>query len=206
MPLNIFTKRSNSFRNSTLNIIIEGIPENVMVSSGRRNLNAITLNENDLKNLSLNIPRSVESFKLIIIARESASDGENSVRKSVVQITKRPPLPGPGIFVVPACYAQNSKSVSLNVTITESKEADIMHSLNITIQDGFEVLDAMQFIPGIYTLFAPLPELIILNSNITIKAPFHILLTAKAKRTLSKEESDTRMTVVVNQCRLTGSI
>ena len=203
--LNIFAKRSNRLRNSTLNITIERVPENVAVSVGKRNLNTITLNENDLKNLSLNIQKSVKSFKLIIIARESASDGEISTRRSVVQITKMPPVPSPKLFVAPVCYVQNAISVSLNVTLVESNEVDIMHSLNITVPDGFEVLGANHFIPGIYTLSVPLLELIILKFNKTIDAPFHVLFIAKAQRLSSKEESVTRQKVVVNQCRMTGT-
>ena len=117
VPLNIFAKRSNRFRNSTLNITIEGVPENVTVSVGKRNISTITLNENDLKNLSLNIQPSVKSFKLIIIARESASNREISTRKSIVQITKIPLVPSPNTFVAPVCYVQNTNSVSLNVTV-----------------------------------------------------------------------------------------
>ena len=204
VQLNIFAKRSNRFRNSTLYITIEGIPANVTVSAGTRSLNTTTLNENDLKNLSLNIPTSVKSFKLIIIARETASDGEISIRKSVVQITKRPPVPSPELIVAPVCYAQNSKSVFLNVTLAESNEAGIMHLLNITMQYGFGVIGAKQFIPGIYTLSTPLPELIILKSNITIEEPFNVSLIAAAKRLSSEEESVTRQIVTVNQCGLTG--
>ena len=169
VQLNIFAKRSNWLRNSTLNIAIKGVPENVAVSAGKRNLNT-TLNENDLKNLSLNIQPSVKSFKLIIIARESASDSKISTRRTVVQITKMPPVPSPKLFVAPVCYVQNAISVSLNVTLVESNEADIMHSLNITVPDGFEVLGANQLIPGIYTLSVPLLELIILKFNKTIDA------------------------------------
>ena len=204
VPLNIFAKRSNRFRNSTLNITIEGIPENVTVSAGRRNLNTTTLNVTELKNLSLNVPPSVKSFKLIIIARESASDGEISTRKSMLQITKMPPVPSPKLFVAPVCYVQNTNSVSLNVTLAETNEADIMHSLNITVQDGFEVVGSNHIIPGIYTLSVPLLELIILKFNRTIDAPFRISLTAKAQRLSSKEESATRQIVVVNQCKMTG--
>ena len=204
VQLRIFAKRSNRFRNSTLNITIESIPENVTVSAGRRNLNTTTLNVTELKNLSLNVPPSVKSFKLIIIARESASDGEISIRKSVVQITKRPLVPSPELLVTPACYAQNSKTVSLNVTLAESNEAGIMHSLNITMQDGFGVIGAKQFIPGIYTLSTPLPKLVILKSNITIEEPFNVSLIAAAKRISSGEESVTRKIVTVNQCGLKG--
>ena len=204
VQLRIFAKRSNRFRNSTLNITIESIPENVTVSAGRRNLNTTTLNVTELKNLSLNVPPSVKSFKLIIIARESASDGEISIRKSVVQITKRPLVPSPELLVTPACYAQNSKTVSLNVTLAESNEAGIMHSLNITMQDGFGVIGAKQFIPGIYTLSTPLPKLVILKSNITIEVPFNVSLIAAAKRISSGEESVTRKIVTVNQCGLKG--
>ena len=126
--LNIFAKRSNRLRNSTLNITIEGVPEHLALSIGKRNLNTITLNENDLKNLSLNIQPSVKSFKLIIIARESTSDGEISTRRSVVQITKMPPVPSAKLFLAPVCYVQNAISVSLNVALVESNEADIMQS------------------------------------------------------------------------------
>lgn len=213
--LKIFAKRSNHFRNSTLNITIENIPENVSVSSGkrlpdnlkrrkRRDLKAMTLNENYLKDLSLNIQPSVGSFNLIIIARESTSNGEISVRKSVVQITKRLPMLSPGLFVAPACYAQNTKSVSINVTLTENNEAGIIYSLNITMPDGFEVLDARQFVPGIYTLSVPLPELIVLKSKTTIEAPYNVLVTATAKRISSNEESVTKQTVVINSCQLAG--
>ena len=170
----------------------------------RRELDAITLKENDLTDLSLNIPPPIGSFKLIIIAIESTSSGEISVRKSVVQITKRPRVPNPGLFVAPVCYAQNTKSVSINVTLTENNEADIIYSLNITIQDGFEVLDAIQFIPGNYTLSVPLPELIFLKSNATIEAPCNVLVTATAKRISSNEESVTKQRVVINPCELAG--
>ena len=204
VPLNIFAKRSNRFRNSKLNITIEGVPENVTVSVGKRNISTITLNENDLKNLSLNIQPSVKSFKLIIIARESASDGEISTRKSIVQITKMEPVPSPKLFVAPVCYVQNTNSVSLNVTVAESNEADIIHSLNITVPDGFEVVGSNQFIPGIYTLSVPLLDLIVLKFNRTIDAPFHVSLTARAQRLSQKEESTTRQRVVVNHCRMLG--
>lgn len=71
--LKIFAKQSNSFRNSTLNITIQDIPENVTVSAGkknsgnlkgrrRRDLNVMLLNENDLQEFTLNIPQSVGSF------------------------------------------------------------------------------------------------------------------------------------------------
>ena len=170
----------------------------------RRDLDAITLKENDLKDLSLNIPSSVGSFNLIIIARESTSNGEISIRKSVVQITKRPPLLNPELFAAPVCYAQNTSSVSINVTLTENNETGIIYSLNITIQDEFEVLDAIQFIPGIYTLSVPLPELIVLKSNTTIEAPLNVLVTATAKRISSNEESVTKQTVVINSCQLAG--
>ena len=204
VPLNIFAKRSNRFRNSTLNITIEGVPENVTVSVGKRNISTITLNENDLKNLSLNIQPSVKSFKLIIIARESASNREISTRKSIVQITKIPLVPSPNTFVAPVCYVQNTNSVSLNVTVAESNEADIIHSLNITVPDGFEVVGSNQFIPGIYTLSVPLLDLIVLKFNRTIDAPFHVSLTARAQRLSQKEESTTRQRVVVNHCRMLG--
>ena len=204
VPLNIFAKRSNRFRNSTLNITIKGVPENVTVSVGKRNISTVTLNENDLKNLSMNIQPSVKSFKLIIIARESASDGEISTRKSIVQITKMPPVPSPKLFVAPVCYVQNTSSVSLNVTVAESNEADIIHSLNITVPDGFEVVGSNQFISGIYTLSVPLLDLIVLKLNRTIDAPFHVSLTAKAQRLSQKEESATRQRVVVNRCSMTG--
>ena len=204
VPLNIFAKRSNRFRNSTLNITIEGVPENVTVSVGKRNISTITLNENDLKNLSLNIQPSVKSFKLIIIARESASNCEISTRKSIVQITKIPLVPSPKTFVAPVCYVQNTNSVSLNVTVAEGNEADIIHSLNITVPDGFEVVGSNQFIPGIYTLFVPLLDLIVLKFNRTIDAPFHVSLTARAQRLSQKEESTTRQRVVVNHCRMLG--
>ena len=204
VPLNIFAKRSNRFRNSTLNITIEGVPENVTVSVGKRNLNTITLKENDLKNLSLNIQPSVKNFKLTVIARESASDGEISTRKSVVQITKMSPVPSPKLFVAPVCYEQSTNSVSLNVTLVESSEADIIHSLNITVPDGFEVVGSNQFTPQIYTLSVPLLELIVLKFNRTTDAPFNVSLTAKAQRLSPKEESATRQIVVVSQCRMTG--
>lgn len=214
--LKIFAKRSNRYKNSTLNIAIEDITENVTVSAGknfsgnsrrrkRRDLSAMTLNENDLKDLSLNIHPSVGSFNLTIIARESTSTGEISVRKSEVQITRRPPVPNPGLFVAPICYVQNMTYVSLNVTLTGSNEADIVYSLNITIQDEFEVLDAIQFIPGIYSLSVPLPERIILKSNTTIKAPFNVLVTATAKRIASNEVSVIKQRMVINPCELTGN-
>ena len=213
--LKIFAMRSNGFRNSTLNITIEDIPENVTVSaekkdSGnlkrrrRRDLSAMLLNENDLQEFTLNIPPSVGSFNLTIIARESTSNGEISKRKSLVQITRRPPVPNPGLFVAPVCYVQNTKSVSINATLTETNESGIIYSLNITIQDGFEVLDAIQFIPGIYTLSVPLPELIILKSNTTIEAPFNISVTATAKRIDSNEVSVTKQRMVINSCELAG--
>ena len=204
MPLNIFAKRSNRFRNSTLNITIEGVPENVTVSVGKRNLNTITLKENDLKNLVLNIQPSVKNFKLTVIAREYASDGEISTRKSVVQITKMSPVPSPKLFVAPVCYEQSTNSVSFNVTLVESNEADIIHSLSITVPDGFEVVGSNQFTPQIYTLSVPLLELIVLKFNRTIDAPFNVSLTAKAQRLSPKEESATRQIVVVSQCRMTG--
>ena len=196
--------RSNRFRNSKLNITIEGVPENVTVSVGKRNISTITVDETDLKNLSLKTQPSVKSFKLIIIARESASDGEISTRKSIVQITKMPPVPSPKIFVAPVCYVQNTSSVSLNVTVAESNEADIIHSLNITVPDGFEVVGSNQFIPGIYTLSVPLLDLIVLKFNRTIDAPFHVSLTARAQRLSQKEKLATRQKVVVNQCRMIG--
>ena len=213
--LKIFAKRSNRYRNSTLNIAIEDIPENVTVSAGirfsdnlrrreRRELSALTLNENDLNDLSLNIQPSVGSFNLTIIARESTSNGEISIRKSEVQITRRPPVPNPGLFVAPICYVQNRTHVSLNVTLTESNAAGIIYSLNITIQDGFEVLDAMQFTPGIYTLSSPLPEMITLKSNTTIKAPFNVLVVAAAKRIVSNEVSVNKQRMTIDTCELAG--
>ena len=162
------------------------------------------LNENDLREFTLNIPQSLGSFNLTIIARDSTSNGEISERKSVVQITRKLPDPNPGLFVAPVCYVQNTKSVSINVTLRESNEAGIIYSLNITIQDGFEVLDAIQFIPGIYTLSARLPELIILKSNTTIEAPFNISLIATAKRIESNEVSVTKQRMVINSCELAG--
>lgn len=162
------------------------------------------LNENDLQQFTLNIPPSVGNFNLTIFARESTSNGEISKRKSVVEITRRPAVPNPGLFVAPVCYVQNTESVSINVTLTESNEAGIIYSLNITMQDGFEVLDAIQFIPRIYTLSVPLPELIILKSNTTIEAPFSISVTATAKRIESNEVRFTKQGMLINSCELAG--
>ena len=123
----------------------------------------------------------------------------------MVQITKRPPLLNPELFAAPVCYAQNTSSVSINVTLTENNETGIIYSLNITIQDEFEVLDAIQFIPGIYSLSVPLPERIILKSNTTIKAPFNVLVTATAKRIASNEVSVIKQRMVINPCELAGN-
>ena len=124
----------------------------------------------------------------------------------MVQITTKPLVPSPELIVNPVRYGRNSKSVSLNVTLAESNKAGIMHSLNITMQDGFGVIAAKQFIPGIYTFSTPLPKLVILKSNITIEEPFNVSLIAVAKRVSSEEESVTRQIVTVNQCGLEGMI
>ena len=170
----------------------------------RRDVSAVLLNEKDSQEFTLNIPPSVERFNLTIIASESTSNGEISKRKSVVQITRRPPVPNPGLFVAPVCYVQNSKSVSVNMTLTESNETGIIYSINITVQNEFEVLEANQFIPGIYTLSVPLPEQIILKSNTTIEAPFNISVIATAKRIESNEVSVNKQRMVINSCELAG--
>ncbi len=92
LPLNIDSELLEQYDPSVVNILVEGVPTNVMLSAGRNNGSGIwTLRGNQVRNLTMAVPAGMtQDVQLMIIATAPKPNGDTASTVSTLSVSLSP--------------------------------------------------------------------------------------------------------------------